>query len=350
MIALWTALAAAACPEGAHTGDPPATPAEVVLLAVSEDDAWADDGAAWIGRTVRVDNLESTGRCWYSGRIVGDTEAWFYQVAFKLEDDAVHTFLSDPPPPTGSDACPSGVLQDPAIARGRRVRIAAIHPEDAYVDEAGTLIGSVGATTETWSRTLSPCWYTGAFIQAGGQERYFYRVAVRPGDSPRTEAACPPGAVTNESVTAGTRVKVVGIHPDDRAYTEWPRQIGAVGVADGALISRGSCWVRGTVVTDDGQRLRYDRAAVWRPEALPVVVTDRRINGPRIPSGQRVRIVDVHEDDAYYPERSGVIGLTCVTTEALRRQEPGYFSGELRCDDRRVRYFLKVAVENAGFR
>jgi len=121
---------------------------------------------------------------------------------------------------------------------------------------------------------------------------------------------------------------------------------------------RGACWMSGTMRTDDGIDITLERGALWLPDgadgpaALPAVTaqdmaTDAPIafDGPRIPRGQRVRILSVDPEDAYYPERNDVVGLRCSTTEVLRRNTPGTFTGEVRCDDRKTRYFLKVAVQ-----
>ena len=84
--------------------------------------------------------------------------------------------------------------------------------------------------------------------------------------------------------------------------------------------------------------------AVLTPVVAPPLLASDRFDGPRVPQGLRVRIVDVHPTDAYFPEKDDLIGSVCRATDPLRRQEPGWFSGEVLCDGGRRRYFLKVAV------
>ena len=263
--------------------------------------------------------------------------------------------------------CPAGARQGERIPRSSRVRVLAVHPDDAYASNPSSVIGRVGVTTEGW--TSDSCWYTGSFREANGEERYFFKVAVA--DASRTAITtggvpCPPEAHASAPLEDGTQVKLVAVHREDPLYPEWVRLVGTTGsIRDHT--PRGSCWMSGTVRTDDGTRITFERGAVWLPEGPRDSYTERNpqqsvadlsmgsddapiaFDGPRIPRGQRLRILTIDPSDAYYPEREDIEGLRCTSLEVLRRNERGWFTGEVRCDDRRNRYFLKVGVQLLPF-
>lgn len=267
------------------------------------------------------------------------------------------------------DSCPTGATTGERIPRSSRVRVLGLHPDDAYSANPSAVVGRVGVTTEPW--TSDSCWYTGSFREANGEERYFFKVAVA--DASRTATTtgvipCPPESYASSAPLAdGTRVKLVSIHREDPRYPEWNQLIGLTGTISGHT-PRGGCWMSGVLATDSGIEVDLARGALWRtstayvasstgeltspdPSVAAPVVADLSMDapvafdGPRIPRGQRLRILAIDPDDAYYPEREDLEGLRCTSTEVLRRAEPGLFTGEVRCDDRRKRYFLKVSVQ-----
>jgi len=272
------------CPADVFTGEPPQEPTAVTLVAVSSDDAWAPESGPWIDRPVTLTNAERTGACWYGGHVSDGQDEAWL---YQGAFRLVH------PPLVSEDRPPQ--------------------PPDR------ALTGNTIASETT----------------------------RRPATAPTTSATCPPGATTGGDIPSGASAKIIAVHPNDPAYPDWPHVIGTVGVTEGPLTAAGGCWYAGVLRERTGARHRFDRVAVWRSDA-PVVPTDRRLDGPRVPARQRVRVVALAEDDAYYPERAAIIGTVCTTEGPLRRQAPGFYSGELRCENRRVRYFLKVAVALAG--
>jgi hypothetical protein len=267
------------------------------------------------------------------------------------------------------DACPVGANSGERIPRSSRVRVLGIHPEDAYSDNPSAVVGRVGVTTEPW--TSDSCWYTGSFREANGEERYFFKVAVA--DASRTATTtgvipCPPESYASSApLRDGTRVKLVSVHREDPRYPEWVRLIGLTGTISNHT-PRGGCWMSGVLTTDDGVAVDLARGALWQnndaymasstggmrgrdSRTTTPVVADLSMDapvafdGPRIPRGQRLRILSIDREDAYYAEREDIVGLRCTATEVLRRAQPSLFTGEVRCDDRRKRYFLKVSVQ-----
>ncbi len=258
--------------------------------------------------------------------------------------------------------CPVGAKNGDRIPRSSRIRVLGLHPEDAYSANPSAVVGRVGVTTEPWSS--DSCWYTGSFREANGQERYFFKVAVA--DASRTATTtgvlpCPPESYASSApLPDGTRVKLVSVHREDPRYPEWNRLIGLTGTIS-QHTPRGGCWMSGVLTTDDGIDVDFARGALWQndgpgttpsnPRTAAPVIADLSMDapvafdGPRIPRGQRLRILAIDSEDAYYAEREDIVGLRCTTTEVLRRAETSLFTGEVRCDDRRKRYFLKVSVQ-----
>jgi len=66
--------------------------------------------------------------------------------------------------------------------------------------------------------------------------------------------------------------------------------------------------------------------------------------GSTISTGQKFRIVALHPDDAYYPDRVNILGKHCSAGAQMNNQGPGWYSGEVDCDDGTDYYFFKVGV------
>lgn len=250
--------------------------------------------------------------------------------------------------------CPPDVREGERIPRSTRVRIVDVHPEDAYASNPAAVVGRVGVTTGPW--TSDSCWYSGSFREANGEERYFFKVAVADAaytDTTTGALPCPPEAHASAPLVDGTPVRLVSLHRDDPAYPRWVHLIGREGTVEDHA-PRGACWMSGVLRTEDGD-IELQRAALYvlpSTAAVPVRSTPREaasqpiaFDGPRIPRGQRLRILDIDPEDAYYAEREALVGLRCTTTEVMRRQSSRLFSGEMRCSDRQTHYFLKVKVQ-----
>jgi hypothetical protein len=68
--------------------------------------------------------------------------------------------------------------------------------------------------------------------------------------------------------------------------------------------------------------------------------------GVTMASGRRVRIVDIAAEDAFYAQRSELVGMACSTGEGFVASSAGapWMSGSLICGGE-DRYFYKVRVE-----
>ena len=68
-----------------------------------------------------------------------------------------------------------------------------------------------------------------------------------------------------------------------------------------------------------------------------------------LPAGERVTILDVSSEDAYYADRYGMIGKSCTTQEYTSFKDGGWHGGSVRCADGTDYYFYKAALRDDGY-
>jgi hypothetical protein len=244
-----------------------------------------------------------------------------------------------------ADSCPPGA-NTATLSEGTRVKVLAIHSEDAYHSDAVRIIGTQGKVSGDL-HSNGGCWMGGGLTADDGTYYYFYKAAVEVISYeavPVTGAACPPGANT-AALTAGTRVKIVALHPDDAYHSDSARIIGTVGAVADDLHSNDGCWMGGGFNADDGNYYYFYKAAVTvLGSPTTVTPTGERFMGASLSAGQKFRIVALHPDDAYYPDRVSILGKHCHVGDTMNNQGPGWYSGQAYCDDGTDYYFFKVGV------
>ena len=96
---------------------------------------------------------------------------------------------------------------------------------------------------------------------------------------------------------------------------------------------------------DDGNYYYFYKAAVTvLGSPTPVTPTGERFMGASLSAGQKFRIVALHPDDAYYPDRVNILGKHCHVGDTMNNQGPGWYSGQAYCSDGTDYYFFKVGV------
>jgi len=167
---------------------------------------------------------------------------------------------------------------------------------------------------------------------------------------------CPPGSIS-APLTAGHRVKIVAISADDAYHDKAAQIIGTTGVVSGGtLTSNGACWMGGGFEADDGTGYYFYKAAMLdltpTPPPEPVVSDPSCPPGAAtaagFPSGQRVKIVGVHADDAYHDKAAALIGTSGVVSGDLHNQGGCWYGGGVKADDGTEYYFYKAAVVALG--
>ena len=67
-----------------------------------------------------------------------------------------------------------------------------------------------------------------------------------------------------------------------------------------------------------------------------------------VPAGTLVTTKDVSSEDAYYADRSGLIGKSCTPGEASTYYSGGWHGGPFSCTDGSSYYFYKAALTTPG--
>jgi len=333
-VALEVIAGGGGCPSGSYTGTEVYSGTRVRILAVSPEDAYYGTRHSIEGKVGRVEGTWSKmgEPCWFAGQFYADdgSSNYFYQAAVEILSGGE---VADSCPPTASTA---------SLTEGTRVKVLAIHSEDAYHSDAARIIGIQGKVSGDL-HSNGGCWMGGGFTADDGTYYYFYKAAVEViAYTPSTP--CPPGANT-APLSEGTRVKIVALHPDDAYHSDAARIIGTVGVVSGGLTSSDGCWMGGGFTADDGNYYYFYKAAVTvLGGGSAPTPTGERFMGSMVSTGQRFRIVALHPDDAYYPDRVNILGKHCHANAQMNNQGPGWYSGEVGCDDGTDYYFFKVGI------
>ena len=87
-----------------------------------------------------------------------------------------------------------------------------------------------------------------------------------PSTMPAGEGACPAAAVTASSWASGTRVTLIGLHPDDAYYdAEYLGRLPISGVTTGEMTLTEGCWMGGPMEADDGSSYYFYKGAFTQP-------------------------------------------------------------------------------------
>jgi hypothetical protein len=279
---------AQSCPTHAETG--PAIPSgtRVTVLDVHQDDAYHVDRPRLTGKTGTVDGeLSSNGACWFGGSVNLDGEGswYFYKVAVEA-GGASGTW----------PLCTDEMLRDP-IRRGQTVRVAAIHPDDAY--GAGQML-SEGAAVIAQEDLVNNggCWWGGSVQTKDGTPAYLYKVAFVP-----DRDACPAGALTDVA-PVGEPLTVAGIHPDHPASG---LAVGDTVRAEAPLAAWKRCWFEGELTGPLGAPQPVRGVALRRGGGGALTCPAGAANGP-LAGGSAVRVLGVHVDDPYAAVSAAVVG------------------------------------------
>jgi uncharacterized protein (DUF2147 family) len=201
----------------------------VVIVDISEEDAYFDEKDALVGKTGKVKGelkTSSEGKGWYGGEVIMDGglgTKYFYAVA--LSTDGV------PAPVISTPVTLSDRATSSSIPKGTSVVVVDISPEDSYYGSKDLLIGKAGKVSE--GLTISgegKGWFSGEVILDGAGSKYFYAVAV----AVEGEAAGRTAGNNNEKETAatipeGSTVMILAISPEDAYYDDRETIEGKVG-------------------------------------------------------------------------------------------------------------------------
>jgi hypothetical protein len=327
-----------ACPEGAVTELQPGQ--EVRFLAVHSDDAYFDSRSDIEGTQAIATAPDQTDGCWWGGEFTsssGDRDFYFYKVAVAPTGEGVA------PAPV---ACPAGALRQ--IGEGDRLRLAALHPDDAYYSTGDAMLGS--EITSLSLHVTEDCWFAGEVSASDGSTSYFYKAAFVPvdGATPSLDvpgtSSCPDGAIRGRDVLAGTPLQLVALHSEDAYSTsDFTMPMTGQAAGDGLTVTE-DCWYGGSFSAADGSSYYFYKAAFTAGSDAPPTPSACP-NGAlsSVEAGSTVRVLKVHPDDAYFSDRARIEGRVGVAPAAMELESECFFSGEFMIGDEAL-YFYKAAL------
>jgi hypothetical protein len=221
--------------------------------------------------TLRVE----TGRCptsargcWPDGACPAGCSSRLTDVTIPCGSSEHEIFIEIPTPegrppataPACRTSCPAGAVSGGSIVGGERVKILALHPEDAYCGSTG-VVGVTGSVVGELS-SIDGCWMAGGFYGDDGSEFYFYKAAVK-----RVGGGTPPPPPPREdrhmgSVPAGTVFTIVDVHAEDAYHPSRDLLRGLACTATGDLSAMEPGWFAGPVYCADNIEYYFYKVAV----------------------------------------------------------------------------------------
>ena len=152
---------------------------------------------------------------------------------------------------------------------------------------------------------------------------------------------------------AGETYKVVAVSPDDAFYADRAAIIGMVGTFTEPGSTDG-CFLGGEMVFTDGSSKYFYRVqvapssggAVAMPEPAPWGCPPGAVSHVR--EGERIRILHIHNQDAYYNSRGMYEGKWGRPQGMSVSDSPCYFGGSFNMDDGSSLYFYKASFTRGG--
>lgn len=274
-----TGLAPAALAPVAHAAEPVPAGTTVRISKLSRQDAFFSSRKSIVGLVCGVDDpgLHWQGQKWYGGTLDcgGGDSYYFYKVAVEQGDFGDYAAITGHAFGEGSED--TYAATDSPWPAYSRVRIAAISPEDAHVNDAATIVGQACTVADAGLEVTGEGWFSGQLKCDNDTSWYFYQVGVT-----ALDAAAPTGSTsvtpTFPALTptvlgaaaaafpAGKMVKVVDIAPADALHATKTEVIGRMcSVVESPLHPTGDGWYAGRLFCDDGKSYQVFMAKVTTP-------------------------------------------------------------------------------------
>jgi hypothetical protein len=329
---------------------------QVRITDVSTEDAYYADRAAIIGQICVTDGASSyNGDGWQGGSVkdCGNGSTYYFYKAAYVDLGAAPAAAVVP----GVAAAP-GIAATVSLPNGSRVKILDIHSEDAYYADRASMIGVLCTLGED-SSLKDVMWHGGSVSCDNGGSYYFYKAsyeaqgAAAAAVTPSAPSAAPSGVATYP-VPSGSRVKIADIHSEDAYYSTRSSVIGKTCTLDETSSFKDGSW-HGGPAHCGGESYYFYKAAYTvlgdggggSATAAPAAAGGRQIKRS-IREGRRFKISDISTEDAYYNDRSGIIGKVCTAQEQSTFREPNWHGGSVSCDDGSTYYFFKAAYSPLG--
>lgn len=209
---------------------------------------------------------------WYGGAVTcsDGTPYYFYQVAVEVGDYDITlpAPISDPTPPEEGPLDLGALFPTPSAEDppewpvGRKVRIRAISTSDATYERKPSLVGLECAVADAPLQSSGGEWFSGSLTCGDQGSWFFFQVGVDPLDAPKPTRKAD-GRLTEASVSAGRRVRIVDVATVDMLSTERKQLTGlSCTVAEAPLISTGDGWYAGRLFCGEGQEYQFYQVSV----------------------------------------------------------------------------------------
>ncbi len=317
----------------------------VQILEIATDDAYYTDRATMVGVTCTTDG-ESThqGEAWHGGSLKdcdNGSTYYFYKAAY---------LDLGPAPAVAGTLVPAipGLRATRPLPSGTRVKILDVHAEDAFSSDRSTIMGKT-CRLDGESSLKDVEWHGGQVNCDDASSYYFYKAAYEELAGGTVSTTPVPAGVVTWALPAGSRVRVADIATDDAYYADKATIVGKLCTLSEESTFKDGMWHGGNVNCDDASTYYFYKAAYeLTGGAVAVAAPPPNALNYSLPKGTRIVIADVATDDAYFADKSSMIGKRCTMDEQSVLRDVYWHGGQVLCDDGSSYYFYKGAFQAGG--
>lgn len=238
---------------------------------------------------------------------------------------------------------------DEQIPVGARVQVISLSKEDPLKSIAYQFLGRKGVVTEQLSnvgKASNGNYYSG-MINFDGVQYFFHKVTVAVLDFGATPEKIT--AAYGEFVPGGTYLKITDLSASDPLYSSRKSLTGKTCTVDtDGLVSTGGSWYGGPVNCDNGKSYYFYQFTfdiLKEASASASTCASGAFSGATLAAGTRVKILDISSLDAYYPDRSKIIGKEGYVGNDFGNSGGCWFGGAFTADDGTYYYFFQAQVQ-----
>lgn len=327
-----------------------------IITEISSDDSYYKDRSTILGKTgVTTDILTTDDNGYISGSVKTSdgSSYYFYKVKFAKNGSSSTSY-------TTSSTTPKKVkFVTGTIAKGERLYVAEISPDDSYYSDRFEKVGARGKVDKQSMTMKEDGWYAGDFLYDDGTTAYFYKAKfskepvdklaktdeqLKASTSLKTDNEWD-DARNDENIKSGDKVEVTAVSTEDSYYEDKDDYLGKQGIAGDVTYDEDAGGYGGTVKLDDGNSPYFYLVKLKKIKSGSTSSSSSSSMPETIAKNTKVKVIDIDSDDSFYSSKSTYIGKSGKVAEGLNRQGDGLYSGKILFNDGTDAYFFKAKIQ-----